>query len=143
VAKKTAKSKTKIKLNDLVASRVQHYRKLRKLNQDELANLSGLSRNTVYNYEAGKGFTSEGLVRIAEALKIDESDLVTVDEPSDPVVIELTLAEMLEKSLNLVKQQERQSSKIPEEILGLLEKVNNYHFLKDFLTSLVESNNKK
>lgn len=70
---------------------VRHYRKLKGMTQERLADAAGLSTTSVHNLEAGKnGFSDKSLRQIASALELQPHELLTppgamID--SDPAIL--------------------------------------------------------
>lgn len=64
------------------------YRLARNLRQSDIASLSGISRGAVARLEAGEGGTIDSLLRVLQALDIDERAMMLVPEatlsPLDP-----------------------------------------------------------
>ena len=57
--------------------RIRHFRRMRNLSQDELAELASLNRVTVAKYESGKVEPgAQSLGRIADALEVSTDDLL-------------------------------------------------------------------
>ncbi len=61
-----------------IAKNIKYHRKRIRLSQDKLSKLAGVAYNTIVKIESGENLnpTIETLMKIAEALKIDISDLV-------------------------------------------------------------------
>lgn len=75
---------------------VRHYRKLKGMTQERLADAAGLSTTSVHNLEAGKnGFSDKSLRQIASALELQPHELLTppgamID--SDPAILAFILS---------------------------------------------------
>lgn len=69
--------------------RIETYRISRRIKQEELADLAGLSRVTLGKLEAGKGATLDSLLRVLRALGLDDRILNLVPDagisPLDPM----------------------------------------------------------
>lgn len=64
-------------INKKIGTKIKFERMKLNLSQDDLAQLSGLSKNTVWKIECGKvSATIDSLEKIAKALKIDLADIV-------------------------------------------------------------------
>lgn len=67
--------------------KIKEIRKLRNLNQDQLAELSSLNRVTIAKYESGRIEPgAQALARIADALDVSTDVLLGRDEPPDKIV---------------------------------------------------------
>jgi phage repressor protein C with HTH and peptisase S24 domain len=69
------------------AARLKHARKLRGLNQIELAQKAGVATGTVGNIEAGKRGIKSSAMAFARALQVSAEWLATGDGPIEPNVI--------------------------------------------------------
>ncbi len=70
-------------LKKLFGQNVQKYRKLKKLTQENLAEIVGVDTTSISSIETGKYFISaENLSKIAQALNINVSDLFYFDNLS-------------------------------------------------------------
>lgn len=87
-----------------VGDRIKFYRKEKKLNQTELANKSGISRNALSNYELNKRKpTIEVLKKIANALEINISYLVE-DDIINKIIDELKIDSSSDSVISLLEE---------------------------------------
>jgi transcriptional regulator with XRE-family HTH domain len=63
-----------------IFNRLKEIRSSRGMKQEDLANLSGVSVQTVRNWEAGKGISSANLSRVASALGCTAQEILGEDE---------------------------------------------------------------
>lgn len=108
----------------VLGEKIKYYRELNNLTQDELAKLSGLSKNSIYNYENNKREPSiYNTSKIADALNIDINKLMSDNEI-------VTLPKKSKSYENALKQQRamiqkitsnQQGFKIPPELKQTME----------------------
>lgn len=69
------------------SQKVREYRKQKRLSQNALAELSGISLRTIYGYEAGTTYPRTNVIlnRLAAALDVNSEDLA--DDKPDPEVV--------------------------------------------------------
>lgn len=64
-------------INKKIGTKIKFERMKLELSQDDLAELSGLSKNTIWKIECGKvSPTVDSLEKIAKSLKIDLAELI-------------------------------------------------------------------
>lgn len=75
---------------DSVGLRLRHARKLRKLNQEQLAKLAGVKQPSISEIETGetKEITGPNLLKICKALHVRPEWLLTGEDPIEPLPAE-------------------------------------------------------
>lgn len=64
------------KLNNFIGNKIRHYRKMKKMTQEELGKLIGTKKATISNYETGyRSPNQDVLFDLAEALDVSINDL--------------------------------------------------------------------
>ena len=94
-----------MRLSEALAKNLRHYRKtVRKMSQDELAQRSSVSRNTIALYESGDaGASFDTIARLATALGVEEVALVYSGSPPAPTVVQHDIDECLRRVSEVVK----------------------------------------
>ena len=101
-----------------IGNNIKKYRKLKKLTQQQLSEMVGISQNTIRRYELGQREANyEMLKRIAEALNISFNEL-TYEEPSGT---ENILIKTLPINLKLIREEQNISRKQLANELGVSE----------------------
>lgn len=71
------KEKGEIMKRLLTAAPIKRYRLVKGMSAEKLAELTGLSRTMISNYESGKNLpTNKNLVKLAEVLEVEPKDLI-------------------------------------------------------------------
>ena len=61
----------------LTATAIKKYRIIKNITAEKLAELTGLSRTLISNYESGKNLpTNKNLIKLAEVLEVEPKDLI-------------------------------------------------------------------
>jgi transcriptional regulator with XRE-family HTH domain len=90
----------------VLGEKIKYYRELNYLTQDELAKLSGLSKNSIYNYENNKREPSlYNTEKIASALNIDINELLSDDERVVLPKKQVFLDESIKKQMDIIQKQ--------------------------------------
>lgn len=94
---------------------IKSARKAKKLNQDEMAELCGLSLSAYKNYESGKSEpTMTNLIKIANVLETSIDELCEVGKSND---MEMGLKMRLRKILDLEDEEKRAIDLVIQSIL--------------------------
>lgn len=105
-------------IKELLGKNIHKYRKLNNLTQEKLAEIIDVEINSISSFERGKYFPSpENLIKIADALKIDLSDLFTFNE-------ELSCDEYIQKitsAINMIKKDKTKLCAINAFIKNIIE----------------------
>ncbi|WP_080147002.1 LexA family protein [Marinilactibacillus piezotolerans] len=76
------------KLNNFIGNKIRHYRKMKKMTQEELGNLIGTKKATISNYETGyRSPNQDVLFDLAEALDVSINDLFPPTEAKNMIPV--------------------------------------------------------
>jgi transcriptional regulator with XRE-family HTH domain len=89
-----------------IGARIKEAREARGLTEADFADILVVHRNTVGNYERGKGLPNRELSRIAEALNVDLRWLLHGDSYRDPLVKIGERLERIERVLEVLTRDE-------------------------------------
>lgn len=92
--------------NESIAERIKRYRKIKKISQEDLSNLSGINVSTIKKYECGlRNPKPDQLLKIASALGVSINAFLTFDinTISDVIFLLIQLDEQTDLKLNANK----------------------------------------
>lgn len=92
--------------NESIAERIKRYRKIKKISQEDLSNLSGINVSTIKKYECGlRNPKPDQLLKIASALGVSINAFLTFDinTISDVISLLIQLDEQTDLKLNANK----------------------------------------
>lgn len=109
-------------MDNSIADKIKHYRKIRNLSQDELANLSGINVSTIKKYESGfRNPKPDQLLKIANALNISINYFVEFDIKNVGDVLALVLKLEKQTDLKIVADKDEDGLYIPSSIKLIFE----------------------
>lgn len=93
------------RLSAILAKNLRFYREKSGLTQRQLADLSGMSKAAITDWEGGSASPSlSNIGQVAEALGIADTDLLAGGEPPKPITVRATPLEAVEILRKFVKQ---------------------------------------
>jgi transcriptional regulator with XRE-family HTH domain len=112
------------KVQATFAANLKRYRQAAGLSQEELADAAELSVGVVTRAEQGRGVPNQnGIAKLAEVLRIEETDLFYPGEPPKPQILErkVTLREALRVVVAALAEGERPNPILTEYALEILQ----------------------
>ncbi len=91
-------------LKKSLGKRIQYFRKLHKMTQEQLAENIGIETSSLSNIECGKYYpTAENLERIASALNTTPQIIFQFEQPKEPTDLLIEINELLNKNPDRIK----------------------------------------